>query len=55
MITASELPTGLSERKVRDVLNLCRNTYRNLRHKLSFVGPSLPPDSCRKIGITRAL
>ncbi|HEK0781913.1 TPA: IS3 family transposase [Proteus mirabilis] len=48
MIAANELPPSLSERKVCDVLSLCRNTYRSLRRKLSFIGPYLPPDRCRK-------
>jgi putative transposase len=48
MMMAESLPNGLTERLACKVLNLCRNTVRSVRQRLSFIGPQEPPLRCRK-------
>ncbi len=45
---AESLPSGMSERLACKVLNLCRNTVRSVRRRLSFIGPREFPSRCRK-------
>ena len=48
MMMAESLPTGLTERLACKSLNLCRNTVRSVRQRLSFIGPRELPSRCRK-------
>jgi putative transposase len=48
MMMAESLPNGLTERLACKVLNLCRNTVRSVRQRLSFTGPQELPLRCRK-------
>ena len=42
MMMTESLPNGLTERLACKVLNLCRNTVRSVRQRLSFIGPQEP-------------
>jgi transposase-like protein len=48
MMVAESLPCGITERLACRVLNLCRNTVRSVRQRLSFIGPQELPSRCRK-------
>lgn len=48
MLLAEPLPQHMSERLACFVLNLCRNTLRSLRKKVSFCGPLEPAKRSRK-------
>jgi putative transposase len=48
MMIAESLSSGMTERLACKVLNLCRNTVRSARRRLSFIGPQELPSRCRK-------
>jgi putative transposase len=56
MMMTESLPKDITERLACNVLNLCRNTVRSVRQRLSFIGPQKLPSRCRKsAGHPRAL
>jgi len=51
MLSEMKLSHKLSERRVCDVLNLCRNTFRKTLHQATFCGPKVPVSHSRKQAI----